>query len=105
MSEDPIQNLDSIDIIGNRKDGGIDLCIVVSGVLENSDHHENLLRQKVQSYVNAIFSDQWKEEYGDKPVNILLTATEQPHQEIINLIGALKEYLADYNVDLYLKYA
>lgn len=105
MNEAPIQNLDFIDIVGNRKDGGIDLCIVISGFLDNSEEHQGLLKQKIQNYVNTIFSDQWQQEHTDKPITILLKATETPHQDIVNLVGAIKDYLEGFNVNLRLENA
>ena len=34
--EPPIQNLDAFDIIGERKDGGVDLVVSCSGPLDSS---------------------------------------------------------------------
>lgn len=57
--EHPIQSLDSIDILGHRKDGGVDLVIVVSAFLDDTPEHEYLLKQKIQNYVDGIFSDEF----------------------------------------------
>ena len=103
MSNDPIQNLDSIDVIGVRKTGGVDLVITVSSYLNDSEHHEQLLRKKVQAYTDAIFSDNWVEKYGEDNSTIYIKASVMPSQEIINLISALKKHLSEYNVGLYLE--
>ena len=42
---DPIQALDSIDVLGRRKGGGADLVIIVSSFLDDIPEHEQLLRQ------------------------------------------------------------
>lgn len=105
MNEAPIQDLDFIDIVGNRKDGGIDLCIVISGFLDNSEEHEGLLRQKIQNYVNTVFSERWQQEHAGKSVTILLKATETPHQDIVDLISAIKDHLLGFNVNLRLENA
>jgi hypothetical protein len=34
--EPPIQNLDAIDVLGKRVDGGVDLAITCSGPLDDS---------------------------------------------------------------------
>lgn len=100
---DPIQNLEKIDIVGERKDGTVDLCIVVSGFLDATQYNESLLRSKIQTYTDVIFSDTWLKKYGEGNSRILIKATEIPHQKIINLIGAIKNHLAEFNVDLSLE--
>ena len=105
MNEAPIQNLNVIDIFGNRKDGGIDLCIIISGYLDSSEEHESILRQKIQNYVNTVFSDEWEQEHKGKAVSILLKATEVPHPNILNLIDAIKKHLEEFNVELRLENA
>lgn len=37
--EPPIHNLDAFDIVGERKDGGVDLVISCSGPLDSSDRN------------------------------------------------------------------
>ncbi len=103
--EEPIQNIDQIDIIGQRKDGGIDLIITVSSFLDNTERNDYLLRTKIQSYIDAIFSDSWVEKYGQDNSQIFIKATTMPHQEMLNLIGAFKNYLKQYNVNLWLEVA
>lgn len=101
--EDPIQNLGNIDIVGERNDGSVDLIIVASSKLLDNTHHDDLLTQKIQAYTNAIFSDGWQNEYGKGAVTIYIRATELPDQGIINTIAAIKKYLVDFNVDLFLQ--
>lgn len=101
---DPIQNLEKIDVVGEKKDGTVDLCIVVSGFLDATPHHENLLRAKIQAYTDVIFSDTWLKKYGEGNSRILIKAVEMPHQEIINLIGAIKNHLAEFGVNIHLEF-
>jgi hypothetical protein len=50
----PIQNLESVDITGKRKDGGVDLVIVVSQPLDGSDETLSAIRRKVEIYLAVI---------------------------------------------------
>lgn len=50
----PIQDLESIDITGKRKDGGVDLVIVASQPLDDSAETLDSIRQKVAGYLNVI---------------------------------------------------
>lgn len=103
--DDPIQNLDKIDIVGERKDRGVDLVIVVSSALTDSDYHEQLLKTKIQGYTDTIFLDEWIAKYGQGNSHIYIKAQEMPGQEMINLIGAIKKHLKEFNVDLWLEVA
>ena len=103
--DDPIQNLDKIDIVGERTDGGVDLVIVVSSALTDSEYHEELLKTKIQSYTDTIFSDAWIAKYGQGNSDIYIKAQAMPGQKIINLIGAIKKHLKEYNVNLWLEVA
>ena len=61
--EPPIQNLGSIDVLGARKDGGVDLIVVVSGPIDASaDTLENLDR-KIRAYIAEVGSRAFQERY------------------------------------------
>jgi len=53
-SEPPIQNLETIDLLGRRKDGGVDLIIVVSGPLQNEADHLGRPEWKIAAYIRII---------------------------------------------------
>ena len=97
---DPIQNIENIDILGERNDGGIDLCIVVSGYLDDTINHQNLLRSKIQAYSDAIFTDEWESKYGAGNSRIIIKAVEYPHPDTMDLIYALRDYLKEFNLEL-----
>ena len=97
------QSLDSIDILGHRKDGGVDLVIVVSAFLDDTPEHEYLLKQKIQNYVDGIFSDEFQNKFGsiDKThYAIVLKCTVEPHPNVIFKIQAIAQYLNEFHVDL-----
>lgn len=103
LDEDPIQNLDLLDVLVENKDGTADLYIVVSSFLDESDYHESLLRQKIQTYVNEIMSETWTKKHGDGNSTIVVNCTETPHQEIIDLIGHIQTYLEEFKIGLRLE--
>jgi hypothetical protein len=52
--EPPIRNLDAFDIVGERKDGGIDLVVSCRGPLDSSTTTLGLIEQKVRAYLVTI---------------------------------------------------
>ena len=64
MNEPPIQNLHTVDIVGKRADGGVDLFIVASGPLDPSPATQQLLLDKLQSYLEEINTPGFAAEFG-----------------------------------------
>jgi hypothetical protein len=62
--EPPIQNLDAIDILGERNDGGIDLAIVCSGPLDDSADTLRRVSEKIGGYLTEIQSQQFQMRFG-----------------------------------------
>lgn len=50
----PIQNLAAFDVVGVRKDGGVDLVISCHGPLDDSPQTLAALEQKIRNYVREI---------------------------------------------------
>jgi hypothetical protein len=50
----PIQNLESVDLTGQRRDGGVDLVIVASQPLDDAAETLDSIRQKVACYLEVI---------------------------------------------------
>ena len=100
---DPIQALDRIDVLGRRKDGGADLVIIVSAFLDDTSEHEYLLKQKIQNYVDTIFSNEFQNQFGkidDNQYTIVIKCSIEPHPNIITLIQSISKYLHEYRIDL-----
>jgi hypothetical protein len=63
----PIQNLDSLDIIGKRTDGGVDLVITASQPIEDSAQTLESIRRKFGTYLEAFGLEGFKAEFGSPP--------------------------------------
>jgi hypothetical protein len=78
-SDQPIQNLDQIDIVGKRNDGGVDLIVVVSAPLLDSQAHKDLLREKVKMYAREIQAPQFRLDLRlmeSSPIQILVVSDQ-----------------------------
>jgi hypothetical protein len=103
QEEPPIQNLGSFDIVGERKDGGVDLVIVSSSHLDGSSETQALLRQKVENYLGELQHPEFQAAHGKADVHrtaIILYCIDQPDQEILKLIDELKATCAQYGASL-----
>jgi hypothetical protein len=64
----PIQNVDSIDVVGVRRDAGLDLVVSCSGPIDGSSETLRTLREKVQGYIKAACSNAIWSAYPDAKV-------------------------------------
>ncbi|MCI0360656.1 MAG: hypothetical protein L0211_19440 [Planctomycetaceae bacterium] len=65
----PIQQLDSVDLTAKRRDGGVDLIIVASQPLDDSDETLDSIRQKVATYLAVIECNEFQSELGHPPLD------------------------------------
>ena len=61
----PIPNLTVIDIVGKRRDGGVDLVVVIASPLSADARSIFRLSRKLDGYLQEINSDTWRQEYPD----------------------------------------
>jgi len=79
---------------------------VVSSFLDDTPEHELLLKQKLQNYVDVIFSAEFQAEYGEleaKQFAIFIKCLEPPHPEMISLVDAIAAHLAEFEISLVLE--
>lgn len=101
--EDPIQDIDNVDVVGKRKDGGVDLLIVASSKLDGSPEHQRLLLAKIESYLAQLNTSEFQAEFNHpRPdqVNIILSYSEPPDPIILQLVEKSKAWVADNNARL-----
>jgi len=92
-ADDPIQNIDLFDVVGVRNDGGVDLVIVVSAPLFDSERHRSLLKTKVEAYARTIGTPQFRPEFGLDAFGLIriLVVSDHPVEESIRgFIGSLE---------------
>jgi len=87
--ESPIGPLDSIDIIGVRKDGGIDTVIVCPKSLNDSNETLHALRSKTHAYLRQISSPEFIAQYGTGPVKLFIVCDHDVSERARELIDEL----------------
>lgn len=92
MNEPPIQDLDSIDIVGVRAAGGVDLVVVCSGPLDDSVPTQGLIRDKLQNYLNTALHPNFASVYPaakQGPTRIVLACPHKISATSQSTIGEL----------------
>ena len=95
-----IQDPDSIDLMGQRRDGGVDLVIVSSGALDESPETQKLLLDKIEAYLRYINSPDFHREFPQAtPENtrILLRLEEEASPIILALIQQIIPWVQEYH--------
>jgi len=92
--ESPVGDPDQIDIIGARRDGGVDLFLVFARELELSDRTMDVVASKFRNYCQYVKSDDFREEFGqptEERVRIALRSDWEFPQAIIDLVCKISE--------------
>lgn len=88
--EPPIQNLDALDVIAKRKDGGLDLFIVVSSRLLDTEEHRSLLYNKLNTYLSTIELEEFQAEFArPKAIRILVSPSVAPDAGVASWITSV----------------
>lgn len=101
-----IYDANSIDIIGKRYDGGLDLYIISSGSIDASPETQTLLLDKVENYLGYVSSKEFKKAFpGIRPeaVNIVFQIEEEPPRELLMLCERIIPWAKDYGVTFLIK--
>lgn len=99
----PIQSVDTIDITGQREDGGVDLIIIASQPIDDSPETLESIRQKVQTYLAVIHTEEFQAEMGNPPrdkIAIILACTFPIHATAHSVIAQCKVAAASKGVSL-----
>ena len=100
--DSPVGPTDVIDVIGVRKDGGIDTVIACHGPLDSSASTLHCLEIKIRNYLREVASDDFVQECGSGPVRIFVACEHSVSDECATLIGKLAHEAAQQRVDLLL---
>jgi hypothetical protein len=65
----PISRIDGLDMIGKRRDGGVELRIKVSGPLKGDERSQRRLLQKIDLYLAFVASPDFEAEFGEPDVS------------------------------------
>ncbi len=90
-----VYNVNAIDIIGERNDGGIDLFIISSGRLEDSVEQQTLLLDKIENYLVYLNSTDFMKDYpnisGDKYIK--LKVCERPSDMTMEWLSEISTWI------------
>jgi len=100
--DSPVGPTDVIDVIGVRKDGGVDTVIACHGPLDNSATTLLCLELKIRNYLREIASDDFAQQCGTGPVRIFVVCEQSVSDECTTLIRNLANEAAQQRVDLLL---
>jgi hypothetical protein len=99
----PIQNVESIDVIGHKDDGGVDLIIVASQPLGDSPRTLRVLREKVRSYLDWVDDPDFVTGLNHPPrdkTTIVLSCDHPIHEAAQAVIEECKQLAAEQGIRL-----
>jgi hypothetical protein len=102
-TEPPIQDVEAIDVVGSRRDGGVDLVIVTSSHLEGSSETQKLLLAKIESYLAQINGHEFEAEFGTpspERIRIIVNCVDEPSESIRDLVERCREWTTENNASI-----
>lgn len=97
-----VYDANSIDIIGERNDGGIELYIISSGHFDDSAEQQTLLLDKIENYLTYRNSSQFEEEFpmaSKSSTWIVLKLDEQPSTLLLSLCEKINDWVKENGVN------
>jgi hypothetical protein len=99
----PIQDPDSIDVVGKRRDGRVDLLIVASQPIDDAPETLETIRRKVRAYLAVIGLEEFQAEMGRPPRDktAIILACEHPiHPRALAVLAQCRAAAAAQGVRL-----
>jgi hypothetical protein len=87
--ESPVGDPDQLDIIAKRRDGGVDLFIVVARPLDLSKETRDVFAQKFRGYCQYVASQDFEDEFGapsEDRVCIVVRSDWEVPEELMQLM-------------------
>ncbi len=91
-----VYNPNSIDIMGQRNDGGIELYIITKDGLDESAEQQTLLLDKIENYMAYLNGKEFKEEFpciADEKRWIILKVDKQPSEMMKELLVKISDWV------------
>jgi hypothetical protein len=101
--EPPIQNLDAFDLVGERKEGGVDLVIVCSGPLDDSADTLRRIDQKIRGYITTATTTGFASAYPSAlhgPTTIYMSCDHPISTGALGLINQLGRTARRQNIEV-----
>lgn len=98
-----IYNVNNIDILGERKDGIIELFIISTGGLDESEETQTALLDKIENYLGYINSKEFKKDFGEVDkykIWIILQLNKAPNPVINELFKNIISWVNDSGANI-----
>jgi hypothetical protein len=99
----PIQNPQGIDLVGKRRDGGVDMGIVASGPLDDTPELLQVIRQKVELYLSVTARGDFQADMGHptpEKISIILVCSHAIHPKAAAVIDECRKQVQARGMNL-----
>ena len=96
-----IYDVDKVDLMAKRNDGGLDMFIISSDEIDDSPDTQKLLLDKVDNYLGYVNSDEFVAEFPEvskDKVKIIFELGKQAPELLLELCKKIKSWAKDTGV-------
>jgi hypothetical protein len=100
-SSGPIGDVDTVDIVGLRKDGGLDMVISCVAPIDDSPSTLRQLETKICNYIKGAKSEAFLGQYGcsvGAPVTVFVSCAHPIAAQAMDLIARLRTTAAENGI-------
>ena len=91
----------TIDILGKKEDGSLELVIVMHKMIDDSPAEQTVLLDKIENYMAYVDSEDFKADFPNvskDAVEIRLLMPNSPSEEFIQWLGSIKSWINEYGM-------
>lgn len=96
-------DLKLIDIMAERTDGTVELCLVCNGYIDGAPQTQTALLDKLEGYLTHIHSQPFQKEYAGRGVILTVFFSEKPDPLILDLLYKCQSWAQEHGAKLELQ--
>ena len=88
----------TIDILGKKEDGSLELVIVMDKMIDDSPAEQKVLLDKIENYMGYVDSKDFKVDFPNvskDAVEIRLLMPNSPSEEFVQWLGSIKSWVEE----------
>lgn len=106
-NKNPTEALESFDMLARKKDNFIEVLIVITSYLDDSDETKNKIKNKVEEYLTWFNSEEFFKEFGTpsrEKIKIVLSCSIKPDDTVFEFVKEMQQRVYSGNASVEIRF-